>query len=56
MYTLMALLGLLATTAFIHGFVYRRRNYLILFAVCAGADALHARVGHLLRRRARRSR
>jgi mannosyltransferase len=34
MYTLMALLGLLATTAFIHAFVYRRRKYLILFAVC----------------------
>ncbi|MGZ4173185.1 MAG: glycosyltransferase family 39 protein [Solirubrobacteraceae bacterium] len=34
MYTLMALLGLFATTAFIHAFVYRRRKYLILFAVC----------------------
>ena len=34
MYTLMALLGLLATAGFIHGFVYRRRRYLILFAVC----------------------
>jgi hypothetical protein len=34
MYTLMALLGLLATGAFIHGFIYRRRKYLILFAVC----------------------
>ncbi len=34
MYTLMALLGLLATAAFIHGFIYRRRRYLILFAIC----------------------
>jgi hypothetical protein len=34
MYELMGLLGLLATVAFIHGFVYRRRKYLILFAVC----------------------
>jgi mannosyltransferase len=33
MYELMALLGLLATTGFLHGFVYRRRRYLILFAV-----------------------
>jgi MFS family permease len=33
MYALMALLGLIATTAFIHAFVYRRRKYLILFAV-----------------------
>jgi hypothetical protein len=34
MYELMALLGLLQTTALIHAFVYRRRGYLILFAVC----------------------
>ena len=34
MYELMGLLGLVATAAFIHGFVYRRRRYLILFAVC----------------------
>ncbi len=34
MYELMALLGILATAAFIHGFVYRRRRYLIMFAVC----------------------
>jgi mannosyltransferase len=34
MYTLMALLGLLATAGFIHGFIFRRRRYLILFAVC----------------------
>jgi mannosyltransferase len=33
MYELMGLLGLLATTAFLHGFVYRRRRYLILFAI-----------------------
>jgi mannosyltransferase len=34
MYTLMALLGLLATAGFIHGFIYRRRKFLILFAIC----------------------
>ncbi len=34
MYELMGLLGLLATTAYIHGFVYRRRAYLIMFAIC----------------------
>src|SRR5437588_1131637 len=34
MYTLMALLGLLATAGFIHGFIYRRRRFLILFGVC----------------------
>jgi len=34
MYELMALLGILQTTAFIMAFVYRRRGYLILFAVC----------------------
>ena len=34
MYTLMALLGLLATAGLIHGFIYRRRSYLILFAIC----------------------
>ncbi|MGH2867901.1 MAG: glycosyltransferase family 39 protein [Solirubrobacteraceae bacterium] len=33
MYSLMALLGLLATAGLIHGFVYRRRRYLILFAI-----------------------
>ncbi len=33
MYTLMALLGLLATAGFIHGFIFRRRRYLILFAI-----------------------
>jgi mannosyltransferase len=33
MYTLMALLGLLATIGFINGFVYRRRAYVILFSV-----------------------
>jgi mannosyltransferase len=33
MYELMALLGLIATTAFIQAFIYRRRGYLILFAV-----------------------
>jgi mannosyltransferase len=32
MYELMGLLGLVATAAFIHAFVYRRRGYLILFA------------------------
>ena len=34
MYELMALLGLLQTTAFIHAFVNRRRGYLFLFAAC----------------------
>ncbi len=33
MYALMALLGLLATTGFLHAFVFRRRRYLALFAV-----------------------
>jgi len=37
MYELMGLLGLIATAAFIHGFVYRRRKYLIMFAI---AEAL----------------
>jgi hypothetical protein len=34
MYELMALLGILETAALIHAFVYRRRGYLILFAIC----------------------
>lgn len=34
MYTLMTLLGLLATAGFIQGFINRRRRYLILFAIC----------------------
>ncbi len=34
MYSLMALLGLLATAGFIHGFIYRRRRYLVLFTIC----------------------
>jgi hypothetical protein len=33
MYELMGLLGLLATAGFLHGFLYGRRRYLILFAV-----------------------
>jgi|SRR5579884_30660 len=33
MYELMALLGLLATIGFIHGFIYGRRKYLVLFAI-----------------------
>lgn len=33
MYELMGLLGLIATAAFLHAFVFRRRKYLILFAV-----------------------
>jgi 4-amino-4-deoxy-L-arabinose transferase-like glycosyltransferase len=33
MYSLMALLGLLATFGFIEGYVYRRRGYLVLFTV-----------------------
>ena len=35
-YELMVLLGLLATAALVHGFVYRRRGYLWLFGVCLG--------------------
>jgi 4-amino-4-deoxy-L-arabinose transferase-like glycosyltransferase len=34
MYELMGLLGLLATAALLHAFVFRRRRYLVLFAVC----------------------
>ena len=37
MYALMGLLGLLATAGFLHGFLYRRRRYLILFAVAQAA-------------------
>lgn len=33
MYTMMVLFGLLATVGLIQGFVYRRRKYLILFAI-----------------------
>jgi mannosyltransferase len=33
MYELMALFGILATAAFLHGFLYRRRRYLVMFAV-----------------------
>jgi len=33
MYALMGLLGLLATAGYLHAFVYRRRGYLIMFAV-----------------------
>src|SRR5581483_4040937 len=34
MYELMGLLGILGTASFLHAFVYRRRRYLIMFAVC----------------------
>ena len=34
MYELMGLLGILETAAFIHAFVFRRRRYLIMFAIC----------------------
>jgi mannosyltransferase len=34
MYTLMSLLGLLATAGFIQGFIHRKRKYLPLFAIC----------------------
>jgi hypothetical protein len=37
MYELMALLGIIATTSFLHGFVYRRRGYVILFAATLAA-------------------
>jgi mannosyltransferase len=33
-YELMGLLGILATASFIHAFVFRRRKYLIMFAIC----------------------
>ena len=41
-YTLLILLGLVATTAFVHGFVYRRRRYLWLFVAATGGRALLA--------------
>ena len=53
MYELMALLGILETAAFIHAFVYRRRRYLILFAVCQALMLYTHGVGHLLRGRNR---
>jgi mannosyltransferase len=34
MYELMGLLGILATACFVHGFVFRRRKYVGLFALC----------------------
>jgi mannosyltransferase len=34
MYELMGLLGILATAAFIHAFVYRRRKYVVMFGLC----------------------
>jgi hypothetical protein len=37
MYALMGLLGLLATTAYLQAFVFRRRGYLALFAVAQSA-------------------
>jgi mannosyltransferase len=37
MYALMGLLGLLATAGYLHAFVFRRRKYLILFAVAQAA-------------------
>ena len=37
MYSLMALLGLLATIGFLQGFVYRRRRYVIMFALAQAA-------------------
>lgn len=37
MYALMGLLGLLATAGFMHAFLFRRRKYLILFAVAQAA-------------------
>ena len=33
MYALMALLGAIASVAFIHAFVYRRRKYVPVFAI-----------------------
>jgi hypothetical protein len=37
MYALMGLLGLLATTGYLHAFLFRRRKFLILFAVAQAA-------------------
>jgi mannosyltransferase len=37
MYALMGLLGLLGTAGFLHAFLYRRRGFLILFAVAQAA-------------------
>jgi mannosyltransferase len=37
MYELMALLGIVATAAFLHAFVYRRRRFAILFAAALAA-------------------
>ena len=37
MYELMALLGVIATTAFLHAFVFRRRAYVIVFAAALTA-------------------
>ena len=37
MYELMALLGILAVTGFLHGFVFGRRRYLILFSLSLAA-------------------
>jgi hypothetical protein len=34
MYELMGLLGILATACFVHGFVFRRRKYVIFFSIC----------------------
>ena len=42
-YSLLILLGLIATTAFLHAFVYRRRGYLWLF-VAATVAALYTQV------------
>jgi 4-amino-4-deoxy-L-arabinose transferase-like glycosyltransferase len=36
MYSLMALLGVLAVVGFMHGFVHRRRRYVVLFSVAQG--------------------
>ena len=37
MYELMGLLGILATGSYIHGFVFRRRKYLIMFSLAQAA-------------------
>jgi mannosyltransferase len=37
MYALMGLLGLIATAAYLHAFVFRRRGYLIVFALAQAA-------------------
>ena len=47
MYSLMVVLSLLLSAAFLHVFVFRRRSYLPLFVGAARRHPLHAQLGHL---------